>query len=75
MALTGEAVKGATVKKHVHPESGAQEREEGATERKAAAVAGRQNPHPDAPVDKSKNGGRWWGWWKSGPGSGSKSSS
>ena len=46
------------MKKHVHPESGAQEREEETTERKAAAVAGRQNPHPVASVDKRKNGGR-----------------
>ena len=70
-ALAGKTFNGSTVKKHVHPESGAQEREEETTERKAAAVAGRQNPHPVASVDKRKNGGRW----ESGPDSGSKSSS
>ena len=75
VALAGKMVKGPTVKKHVHPESGAQERVEETIERKAAAVAGRQHPHPVAPADKSKSGGWWWGWWGSGPGSGSKSSS
>ncbi|KIK07144.1 hypothetical protein K443DRAFT_673702 [Laccaria amethystina LaAM-08-1] len=74
-ALAGKIVKGPTVRKHMHPESGAQEREEETIERKAAAIAGRQHPHPVAPVGKSKNGGWWWGWWESGSGSGSKSSS
>lgn len=55
-ALAGKMIKGPTVRKHVHPESGAQEREEETIERKAAAIAGRQHPHPVAPADKSKNG-------------------
>ena len=75
VALAGKMVKGPMVKKHMHPESGVQEREQETIERKTAAVAGRQVPNPVVPVDKSKNGGWLWGWWELGPGSGSKSSS